>query len=381
MPPLVDFIIKPLEIKDQGSSDMCVSYAVSSSSEKQEGVTLEPAYLFAKTKQLMGDWQSWGADPVKALKASMKYGALEKSVSPYSLEKNGRNFVANWNNWDTKLDGMAQAHHKKSYFKLDAGSDMFSSIVIGLYDNRQINTTAVCGVYWQPEWTYAEGGIIKSYGSNKSLPHAIEAIGQKIIDGVPYLIVQNSWGEGVGDKGLYYFPQAVVNEFLFAYAMIDASPEDVRKVTWGFLDYLADWLKSLLKTLQDKPKQPDYPVVTPPSEVVPEPKISKLVHWARAIEEMENAPNEWNNPGAIRGKDGKFLKFSSYQKGFDYLCDYLTRAATGKHAAYPKGGETTLIEFQRIYSPSNDGNNPEKYANFVASRIKVAINDKIKDII
>jgi len=395
MPPLADFIVKPLEIKNQGTSDMCVAYAVSSSSEKQEGVALEPAYLFAKTKQLMGSWQEWGSDPVKALKASMKYGALEKSVSPYSLDKNGRNFVADWNNWDSKLDGVAQVHHKKSYFKLDAGQDLFNSIVIGLYDNRQTNTTAICGVYWQPEWTYASGGVVKHLGDNKSLPHAIEAIGQRIIDGVPHLIIQNSWGEGVGDKGLYYFPKEVVNQFLFAYALIDASPEDVRKVTWGVLEYLKDILIKMLSSLKTPSEAPIVEVKPDVPIEDKKPAESRLTAFAQAIQWKEGwyqgsksfrnrnpgnikFTNYTKSLGAIRKDEMGFCVFDTERDGFAGLCRFIQDASNNLLRDYKN---CTIKTFFEVYAPSKDSNNPLKYAKDVAERLKVAIDTKLADII
>lgn len=125
------------------------------------------------------------------------------------------------------------------------------------------------------------------------------------------------------------------------------------------------------------PSEPVKPSVEPPVA----PKQSLLEPWAKAIEQFENAPKFWNNPGAIRGLDGKFLKFRNYEEGFEYLKDYLVRAATGKHRAYPKGGETTLIEFQNVYAPAADNNDPHNYASFIANKLAVSLEEKIKNLI
>lgn len=126
----------------------------------------------------------------------------------------------------------------------------------------------------------------------------------------------------------------------------------------------------------------EKPIVAP-SPVLPQPEPigSLLFEWAKAIEVYEGANKAWNNPGAIRSKSGPFLKFPTYQAGFDYLCAYLTRCATGQHPAYKKGGELTLLEFQKIYSPSSDNNNPLAYATFVAKRLNVSIDEKIKNLV
>lgn len=395
MPPLVDFMVKPLEIKDQGSSDMCVAYATSSSSEKQEGIPLEPAYLFAKTKQLMGNWQEWGSDPVKAMKACCEYGGLEKTVSPYSLEKNGRNFVANWANWDKTLDLAAQIHKKKSYFSLDAGKDIYDSIVIGLYDNRNNQMTAVVGVYWQPEWTYLPSGIIRKYGTNKNLPHAIEVIGQKIIDGEPFLIIQNSWGDKVGDNGLYYMNREVANNFLFQFAIIDTSPEDVKAVTWGVLEYVKDILVKILNMF--KTPEIKQVVETNTNTVMPIENVreSKLEVFAKAIQEHEgwfNGSRSYrnNNPGNLKfttytkslgaiGKDNlNFCKFADYKSGFSALCRFVQDASNNQLKSYH---DCTIKTFFLSYAPSYDMNDPLAYAMAVAEKVGVKIDTRLSDII
>jgi hypothetical protein len=113
------------------------------------------------------------------------------------------------------------------------------------------------------------------------------------------------------------------------------------------------------------------------------PKIeevkSRIIDWASAIEKFENSPKEWNNPGSIKSLKGNYLKFKTYQEGFDYLCDYLVRASTGKHKAY--NPEMTLLRFFEIYAPASDKNNPKNYAKFVADSLGVDITIKIKELL
>ncbi len=105
-------------------------------------------------------------------------------------------------------------------------------------------------------------------------------------------------------------------------------------------------------------------------------KVVKTI--AKAIERKENCNKSWNNPGAIRGTDGNFLTFPTYEEGFNYLCNYLERAATGQHKAY--NPNCSVYEFFKIYSPSSDGNDPLKYAKDIISWTGLkSINDPIKD--
>lgn len=144
-------------------------------------------------------------------------------------------------------------------------------------------------------------------------------------------------------------------------------------------------LGKLLKKKQDEVKVITEVITLPePNVEVVEPietAQSKLLSWARAIEQFENFRKDYNNPGAIRGLNGKFLQFPTHKEGMEYLLNYLERVATGKHKAYPKGGEHTLLEFQKIYSPSTDHNDPLNYARFVAGRLGVSINQKIKTFV
>ena len=136
----------------------------------------------------------------------------------------------------------------------------------------------------------------------------------------------------------------------------------------------------MVKAKNIEPIVPEPPQPQPESVIEPQ-TTAKLMLWARAIEVYEGASKSWNNPGALRSKSGPFLKFKTYEEGFEALLDYLKRAATGQHKAYPKGGEHTLLEFQKIYSPSNDHNDPLKYAQFVAKRVGIDITTKIKTLV
>lgn len=118
---------------------------------------------------------------------------------------------------------------------------------------------------------------------------------------------------------------------------------------------------------------------------------TKLTIWAKAIQTYEGFITPCkkypagslsfrnNNPGNIKDKYGRFIKFKTYQEGFDALVDYLGRASTGKHKAYSP--EFSLLEFFKVYAPSFDNNNPKKYAEYVANKLKVATNIKLKNII
>lgn len=89
-----------------------------------------------------------------------------------------------------------------------------------------------------------------------------------------------------------------------------------------------------------------------------------------------------DDPG--KGK-ARFAKFPSLQKYFEAKENYVTRAATGQHSAYPKNA--TLLQYIQTYAPSGDGgNNPTAYTNtivsyFAANGVKISADSKLADII
>lgn len=151
------------------------------------------------------------------------------------------------------------------------------------------------------------------------------------------------------------------------------------------LNWIAEQLGLIQKKVDALPKV-DNSVEVKPQEVyneVKESMKSKLNDFCLAIRDYEGKPGDLNyrnnNPGNIKGRDGKFLKFKTMEEGFEYLKAYVKRASIGEHRAYKKG--CTIAEFFKVYAPSNDNNNPDTYAKWVAKRIGETVNTRVVDII
>jgi len=98
-----------------------------------------------------------------------------------------------------------------------------------------------------------------------------------------------------------------------------------------------------------------------------------------------------NNPGNIRYNlfvnqylggslgIGGFAKWETYEHGLDALIGLLTWAAQGKIRNYKP--DMTLVDFFNVYAPSSDNNNPDAYADFVAKKLSVDPNEKIKNLL
>lgn len=64
---------------------------------------------------------------------------------------------------------------------------------------------------WFSEWTDPAKDIVPTHYDNFVGWHAYLFIDWCIIDGIEYLIAQNSYGPDAGDNGFLYFPREVVN--------------------------------------------------------------------------------------------------------------------------------------------------------------------------
>ena len=239
-------VVEPLVITDQGSSDLCTAFATTNSSWRQEGEPLSPGYSFQKTKLLLGDYKSWGADLRTACKVHVKFGGLPIRSAPYALSRNGRDTVSNPDNWGPQYDVLAAPHRKKAYFKVSGPYDMFDNIRATLWLNRGERRTVVAGIKWRQSWT-KNAKIPESGYEDDGFGHAFEVVGW---DG-EYLIAPLTNGNKIGDKGVFYIPRNVVNlEFNYgAYTFKDLSPKEVQEVLdrdvirpkWSLWDWIKSW--------------------------------------------------------------------------------------------------------------------------------------------
>lgn len=277
--PLTDwFFDTPLEIKNQadrasdGLDDMCVAAGATSVAEDHEGMLLDEGYAFAKMKQLMGDWQEFGGDLRTMAKAACKFGFLPKSKSPFSDRK--RNFVANWENWPDIYDEYAAEHAQASYFLIEGPYDYFDNIRAALWLFREKKHSVLAASYWYPAYAFP-AVIPKVPQTAQPTAHAFKVrIGQKIIDGVPHLAIQQSYGEGAGENGTQYFPREVVNrewKDFGAFMFVDIDPEDVKQMKVSILQRIIRLLQKMLYVVQSAPPPTITPAPAPTPEPVPEP--------------------------------------------------------------------------------------------------------------
>lgn len=132
------------------------------------------------------------------------------------------------------------------------------------------------------------------------------------------------------------------------------------------------------------------PLASTPAPIVA-PATAKIDLWCQGAIHMENADPTLNNPGNIRYVNGTwmaklaigskygFCVFKDYQTGYNTLKELFINAATGKSTIYHP--TDTLYQFYSKYAPSADHNNPNHYAEYVASVIGVLPTVQIKTLI
>lgn len=75
----------------------------------------------------------------------------------------------------------------------------------------------------------------------------------------------------------------------------------------------------------------------------------------------------------------RFAKFDTYDHGFEALKDLITRALEGEMNVYSP--TMSIKQFFDVYSPSNDGNDPDAYARFVAGQVGCSIFTQVKSLL
>ncbi len=247
--PDKDFMVcDRVNIKDQGTSDICVAAASCAVSEDQENVPLSMEWFFSQVKKAQGNWETWGANLRDACKVAIKVGFLEKADAPFDIS-DGRNFIADWENWPSKLDSNALIHRKKSYFKVDGPYDTFNCFRANLWQHRESKSSILTGVIWQTGWNNAKDGIIDFEGTSL-FGHALKICGQKKIDGKWFLVGQLSNGKSMGKDGLFFFSQDIINKYFKykeygAYQFIDLSPEEAKVFAWSFWRRIWEYIKNI----------------------------------------------------------------------------------------------------------------------------------------
>lgn len=215
-PPTLGRPLRPVE--NQKNSARCTAYASALNGGYIYGSRFHPDWQAAKIGQEQGysiDFS--GGDPNKVMKSQIDYGYLPYESAPPALTLES-NTIENtgWKSFDPSLDIAAAPYKEMGFVKVD-GDDLYIAIKSALmlaYDpTTQKGAVVQAFGRWYGSWTYTQDGIVRNnYMSGDFVGyHCYDFIDWKTINGVEYLIAQNSYGENVGQGGYYYFSRDIIN--------------------------------------------------------------------------------------------------------------------------------------------------------------------------
>ena len=244
-------VSQPLVIKDQGYTDMCSSFALTAVSEDQEGLILDPAFSFARTKKLMGrDPSEWGADLRSACKsATKKHGGFipatargyNPAIAPTQEE---RDAYARGDGMD-KFEWSARKFAKQSFFTVGGAYDTFDNNKSAMWQARSEERSILTGIDWNPAWNQVKGGeiTVDIARGEKTYGHAIKLFGFDLND---WMFAQLSNGKDIGEGGIFKLHRDTVNEFCTygSFTFMDLPREDAM-YQLGRSNWFSWWWQSI----------------------------------------------------------------------------------------------------------------------------------------
>lgn len=283
----------PVAIKNQGTTLFCTAFGTAAASEYQEDIELSPEFQVAAISRIAGAPILMGADPRDALKALVAYGSLPQHLAPLSLQTHPPEQVADLRNWPQELIDRAKAYGKAAFIPVDGPYDHFDNIRNALFLGQKDKQAVVAFGRWYRGWNnVGADGIIPDDQSVLHGYHCFLFPDWTIIDGVEYLIAQNSYGPGFGKGGLQYFSRKIVNEAwkpdslwgdgIGLFILRDISPETIAEQKRTLLFILAGALLKLVTALGLKrPTRPPEPQPAPEPTPAPQPiTAGRILHQA-----------------------------------------------------------------------------------------------------
>ena len=228
-------------VKNQYLSQFCTAFGAYAVAACEDGVDFSPEWFFAQEKALTGDPLDQPEDLRTPCNTACQKGFLPQAQAPFTLADKDPLFLADARNWPASGLTAASIYKKKSYFHVEGDFDAVRRV---LYENSKFKRAILTGVLWYNDWTTAPNGIVPDFSISPAGLHCIAIIGFTKKNGIDYLVVQNSYGEEIGDHGLFYFDRATFNE-------------NFTEPMFMFVDYdgsepapMGNWLSILFFTLK-----------------------------------------------------------------------------------------------------------------------------------
>jgi len=211
-------------IENQGSLQDCTAETACEWKRSHTGNTYDVLAFWQAEKDLMGDQNSDGA----------------------TLETQGATGVKmGW----TKLGDTQPTEKMGAYVFVNNhplfGPDAFDILRAAIMSQGGVSL----GLDWMADWDFAVGGIIPHTFGQLLGGHDMFACGLNFINGVDYVDVQQSWGEGFGDSGIYHLDRYMINKIIGEYGALYWADGGITFQRMGLLESLLVNLKNLLMRL------------------------------------------------------------------------------------------------------------------------------------
>ena len=253
------------QILDQNGYPRCTGYSGVAVKASVFGREFDPEAFYRAEGVIAGKVSEQGYDLRILMETGIKYGAL-----PLTGE-------------------LAGGFKDRGYFKI-TGSDLFEAVRQSIYAEREKHDTAVAGVMWYNEWSTAPTGIVQEgYKSQLGL-HAVKIAGFCTLNEISYIVIQNSFGTSVGNRGLFYFNKEIFNREFREGIYIWSDTENLDIKTISILQDILNKLSQILKLLFLQAEQ--KPVIVPINNYIPPP--------AETIEVKPKSKYDWSTPTATR---------------------------------------------------------------------------------
>ena len=217
--------------KNQSNSLSCTKHTTAGASEYQDGIELSAAYGWSLLCEKVKNFTPNGAEPRAAMGLSCEIGELAQADAQFTFPEDDPQIIGNWENWNQRevLKAYAERYKKAAYIKVVKVGDYFDSIRNALYVGKAKNQVVMAFGTWYGEWSQT---YVPTVYVNFSSYHAYLFVDFDTIDGTEYLVVQNSYGENLGDRGYQYFPRETINKEFAKYGtglyvFEDLTPEQI----------------------------------------------------------------------------------------------------------------------------------------------------------
>jgi len=203
-------------VENQQMTIRCGAYSAAVGNGYLRNVRFHPDWQAVSIGRKQGrPVDNYGSEPRAVMNSLRDDGSILFDASPLHLATHGQEATGFAGYYPKELDAQAQNNRITAYLGVDDRYDYFDDIRWALFKayHPATGTGAVVHAFgrWYDEWTNPKNGIIPlAYGAFAGW-HAYLFIDWCIIDGIEYLVAQNSYGTDVGDKGFLYFPREVVN--------------------------------------------------------------------------------------------------------------------------------------------------------------------------